>query len=287
MENTKIAVIGGDRRMLFCAKAFLSDGYDVSVTGFDNLCENIAVKKLPLEKNIILCDKVVLPLPCIKGEKIFAPYSENDIKCTEYLSALLNEKTVYTSMKEKLLENFPALKEENVFDYSSREDFAIQNAVPTAEGALSIAIDNFEGTIFRSRCLVCGFGKIGKVLSKRLYDMGADVTVSARKQSDLSYIETQEYNAVNTYEIKRELPFDIIFNTVPALVFDAKTLKMIARNALVIDLASLPGGVDFEAASLYDIKAIQALSLPGKYAPKFAGEVIKNTIINMFKEETG
>ena len=49
-------------------------------------------------------------------------FSENDIKCSEYLSALLNEKKVYTSMKEKLLENFPALKCENVFDYKEDDN---------------------------------------------------------------------------------------------------------------------------------------------------------------------
>lgn len=282
----KIAFIGGDKRMVYCAKAFSIDGYDVSLSGFEMLREKFSLNHLPIESSVLSSDAVVLPLPCVKVGKLNAPFSNSEIK-DEYLTALLNEKPVFTSMKSKLLSTFQNLNEDNIFDYSARDDFAIQNAIPTAEGALSIAIDNHEGAIFKSRCLVCGYGRIGKVLSKRLYDMGADVTVSARKQSDIAYIDSLSYKSIKTSEISSQKPFDIIFNTVPFLVFDAYTLRKVAKNALVIDLASKPGGVDFEAASMLDIKAIEALALPGKYSPKFSGTVIKNTIINMFKEETG
>lgn len=54
---------------------------------------------------------------------------------------------------------------------------------------------------------------------------------------------------------------------------------------MVIDLASAPGGVDFEAASRRGIKSIQALSIPGKVAPKTAGSIIKSTIYDIINEE--
>ena len=50
---------------------------------------------------------------------------------------------------------------------------------------------------------------------------------------------------------------------------------------MLIDLASKPGGVDFSAAKELGIHAVQALSLPGKTAPRAAAEIIKNTIYNI------
>jgi hypothetical protein len=77
---------------------------------------------------------------------------------------------------------------------------------------------------------------------------------------------------------------DIIFNTVPSLILDADMLTKTARNTLIIDLASRPGGVDFEAAHKMGIKVIWALSLPGKVAPDTAGDIIGKTILNILDE---
>ena len=55
-------------------------------------------------------------------------------------------------------------------------------------------------------------------------------------------------------------------------------------NTLIIDLASLPGGVDFDTAEKLGIYAVRALSLPGKCAPKTAGEIIKTNVFDIIKE---
>ena len=56
------------------------------------------------------------------------------------------------------------------------------------------------------------------------------------------------------------------------------------KGTLLIDLASRPGGVDFNAAAELQIKTIWALSLPGRVAPKSAGQIIKTTILNMIRD---
>ena len=78
--------------------------------------------------------------------------------------------------------------------------------------------------------------------------------------------------------------FDVIFNTIPFPIFNRDILSRLDKNTLLIDLASRPGGVDFKAAAELQIKTIWALSLPGRVAPKSAGQIIKNTILNMIKE---
>ncbi len=280
-----VGFIGGDKRQLFCAKAFLSDGMKVTLGGFDMLKSDSQMEiTSPLEA--ALCSEfVVLPLPCVKGAELNAPFSKSKITIDQGLVRAMNGKKIFCGMKERLLSVAPSLNKELVYDYSLREEFAVKNALSTAEGALEIAMREFEGTISSSRVLVCGNGRIGKVLSTMLRALNADVTVSARKKSDLAWIELNGCKAVETSSLLHESPFDIIFNTVPAMVFDSRLLSHIAKNAIVIDLASYPGGVDFEACSRLSILAHHALSLPGKAAPKTAGETIKETITNMLEED--
>ena len=159
------------------------------------------------------------------------------------------------------------------------------NAVPTAEGAIEIAIREYPGTLNGSRCLVTGYGRIGRVLAKMLCGMGAKVYVSARRKDSLAWIRLGGYTPVEHSDIINSGEFDIIFNTVPALILDAHIMAKIAVRSLMIDLASQPGGVDFESAKRMGIKTVHALSLPGKTAPKTSGEIIKETIFNILEEE--
>lgn len=280
------AVIGGDKRQLFAAKSIADDGYTVTLGGFDKLVSigNLEITN-PLEA--ALCSEIIiLPLPSIKENKqINAPFSKSELYFDDGLIRAMQGKKIYCGMKQKLLAAIPELNKNFVYDYFDREEFAVLNAVPTAEGAIEIAMREYEGTINASTCLVCGYGRIGKVLADMLKGLGANVIVSARKKSDLAWIQLRGFQAVNTDDLMRCTGVNIIFNTIPALIFDSRLLAHIAMDSIVIDLASLPGGIDYSAADRLKIDTIQALSLPGKSAPKTAGEIIKNTIFNMLEED--
>ena len=122
------------------------------------------------------------------------------------------------------------------------------------------------------------------MLARLLSALGAKVTVSARRESDKAFIRAFGYGCLDTEELREVRGFDMVFNTVPFLLFDEALLKRTDRDTLLIDLASLPGGVDFEAASALRIDAQRALSLPGKCAPKTAGEIIKTTVFRIIEE---
>jgi len=140
-------------------------------------------------------------------------------------------------------------------------------------------------TLHSSRCLITGYGRIGKVLARMLKGMGAYVCVEARKYADLAMIDSIGCEAVSLGELPLCVgSFDAIFNTVPAMLFDRDLLGRIDRKTLIIDLASKPGGVDFEAAKEMGIRVIWALSLPGKIAPVTSGAIIKDTIMNIMNE---
>ncbi len=287
MKNniSTFGIIGGDKRQLFLAKSISDSCCDVVLGGFDKL-ESIGALTLTDAKTAIaVSDAVIFPLPSVRTDgSINTPFSNKKIILDDKDIDLLLQKPLFVSMKDKFLRAYPKLIKAQLYDYFAKEEFEILNALPTAEGALEIAMNRYEGTISGSKCLVVGFGRIGKILSKILAALNAQVTVAARRESDFAYITAFGLKTINTNKIKTVKGFDIVFNTVPAMIFDRELLMNTDRNTLIIDLASLPGGVDFEAAHTLDVDAVRALSLPGKCAPKTAGEIIKSTIFNIIEE---
>lgn len=271
--------IGGDKRQLYCAASAAQDGYGIFVSGFEKCGTMMGLQNIDIKTTIDNADALILPVPVSKdGLTLHAPLAEKTISLEELFN-MTGNKPVFCGMKQKL-----PCQRERIFDYSQREEFAVANAVPTSEGAIETAMLEYEGTISSSRCLVTGYGRIGRVLSDMLKGLGADVTVSARNLKDLAFIRAAGMKAIPSDSLHGS--YDLIFNTVPYRIFDAHTLAKTAVNALVIDLASLPGGVDGSAAERLGIKVIHALSLPGKVAPKSSGIIIKNAVYNIIREES-
>lgn len=277
-------IIGGDKRQLYCAKSIADDGCSVFLSGFDKAENLMGLHNVDTEILAQRCEALILPLPVTTdGININTPLSDKKIRIDEDFVRLFDNKPIFCGMKNKLKSGYELFKDTQLYDYSERDEFAVENAVPTSEGAIELAMHEYDGTINGSRCLVTGYGRIGRVLSDMLIGLGAKVWVSARKQKDLAFIRAKGMQALPTYNLSGN--YDIIFNTVPSLVFDAHTLAKVATGALVIDLASSPGGVDFDGAKRLSIKAIHALSIPGKSAPKAAGIIIKNAVYNIIEEE--
>lgn len=277
-------IIGGDKRQLYCARSIADDGCNVFVSGFDKADMLMGLKNTDIETVAKRCEALILPLPVTTdGIHINTPLSNHKIKIDTDFIRLFDNKPIFCGMKNKLKPIYDLWKDSNLYDYGERDEFAVENAVPTSEGAIELAMHEYDGTINGARCLVTGYGRVGRVLSDMLCGIGAKVWVSARKQKDLAFIRAKGMQALLTSKLSGN--FDIIFNTVPSLVFDAHTLAKNAMGAIVIDLASIPGGVDFEAAERLSIKALHALSIPGRVAPKAAGIIIKNAVYNIIEEE--
>lgn len=278
-------IIGGDKRQLFLAKSISDSCYDVLLGGFDRLESHGSLSLCNVKKAISESDALIFPLPSIRTDgSLNTPFSNENILLDGDDIEIILKKPVFTTMKSRILKAYPRLSDGEIFDYGARDDFAILNALPTTEGAIECAMREYEGTISGSKCLVAGFGRIGKILAHKLVLLGANVTVSARKPSDLAYVKALGYNALNTENLRTVKRFDIAFNTIPKLIFDRELLMNTDTNTLIIDLASLPGGVDFDTAEKLGIYAVRALSLPGKCAPKTAGEIIKTTVFDIIKE---
>ncbi len=280
-DINSFGIIGGDIRQLYCARSIYEDGLDITVSGFGRSSDMMGMKETPADAVIERVDAIILPLPVSKdGERLNSPFAEEPLPLSEIINSIGKDKPVFAGMYGSA---DPAMfKGMNISCYSSREEFAAANAVPTAEGAIGTAINEFDGTLNGSRILVMGYGRIGRILSMMLRGMGAEVSVSVRRLKDAEMVRAAGMKPEFTDH--PEGSYDIIFNTVPVLVLDARTLARCASDALIIDLASLPGGIDDNAAARMGIRVIHALSMPGKTAPRTAGIIIKNTIYNMINE---
>ena len=283
MQNTVFGIIGGDKRQLYLARSIIKDGYPLYISGFDLSPEAAGLPEVPVKTLIELCDDIILPVPVSRdGVNIYAPYSDKEIKAdSDFIISLVN-KNVYGGLISKLSAGNDLWSMVNYSDYYHREEFAVNNAVPTAEGAVAIAINEYEGNICGSKSLVCGYGRIGKLLTKMLMGLGAEVTVAARKKGDLAAAKGMGAKA-KAYENINE-SYDIIFNTVPETVLKGRILSKQSADTLIIELATLPGGIDRREAIERDIRIIDAQSLPGKVSPKAAGEYIKEAVYNMMEE---
>jgi dipicolinate synthase subunit A len=287
MTNKKFTIIGGDLRSVKLANALQAEGNRVYIYGFNKAGFKLGMEESKdLELAIDASDVIIGPIPCSNdGETINAPFHSEKIYINEVFKTM-NKNQLF--MAGKISEKIAHLSEVfNVYyiDLLEREEMSILNAIPTAEGAIQVAMEEIPITLHNSNSLVLGFGRIGKILAKMLHGIGANVFVEARKYSDIASIKSYSYKPVFLNELKSEIgKMDIIFNTIPNVILDVELLSCLNKECLLIDLASKPGGVDFEKAKLLGIKTIWALSLPGKVAPVTAASFIKDTVYNILEE---
>lgn len=276
--------IGGDLRSIYAAE-YLNRTFDCCVYGFD---KNGIEINVPVIREIQRRKSIVLPLPFSPdGANINAPYFSQKIPLSVIEDAAEDGAIVYTSRITPELVNICEKKALRLVNYFDREELAVLNAVPTAEGAIEITLAEMASTIFGSRILITGFGRIAKVLARYLLCMGAEVTVCARSCSDIANAEIVGCQTIrlSSPELTKQLStFDVIFNTVPAQIFDNHQLMLIPKKSLIIDLATKSGIEDLELAKNAGVNVIRAMSLPGKTAPITAGQIIAKTILNIISE---
>ena len=288
--STNFAVIGGDLRIIKLVKMLASDGNTVYTYGLEK------AEELKSQTNIIFSEKlskaipenvevVIGPIPfSSNGININAPFSEKEISIRE-LMHYLNAKILIAGSISPDIYDMANDEYIEIIDIMKREELAVLNTISTAEGAIEIAIANTNKIIHGSNTLILGFGRIGKVLARKMAGLSARVTCAARKDEDLAWIKAYGHRATNINFLGENLSeFDIIINTVPHLILTQERMQYVKSDCLLIDLASNPGGIDKKSAKDRNLKFVWALALPGKVAPVTTAEFIKDTIYNILKE---
>ena len=287
--STNFAIIGGDLRTIKLANMIAKDGNMVYTYGLEKADE------LKESVNVIFCDKlnkavqnseiVIGPIPFTsEGKNINTPFSDKEISVRELMHNLNAKILIAGSITPEVYEmaNDEYIE---IIDIMKREELAVLNTISTAEGTIEIAIANTNKIIHGSNILVLGFGRIGKVLARKLAGLAARVTCAARKDEDIAWIKAYGHMATNINAIGENLSeYDVIINTVPHMILTQEKLQYVKKDCLLIDLASNPGGIDKKASKENNLKLIWALALPGKVAPVTTAEFIKDTVYNILKE---
>lgn len=293
-SKKKLAMLGGDLRQYTAAVMLGKKNWDVKVWGLTTAGEErkgVTFFSSP-EEAVAETEGVVLPLPAsVDGLLLNCPFDASDsrLRLNDLLSLLPPGQRIVGG---KIPESFSANAEAKglrVFDYFHSEEFQIQNAYTTAEAALSIAMNRLNRTLFGAKIAITGYGRIAKHLARLLQNLGATVTVAARKKSDLAWAESLGCLSLDLSRegAIRQLAdgYDVIYNTVPHWLFDREFLERADPRTFLIDLASVPGGVDIGAAKELGSNVLWATSLPGKYAPDSAGELIAHCVDRILREE--
>lgn len=291
--NNGFAIIGGDLRLINLAK-MISEDNKVYLYGQEKF-ENF----LSAQKNLNICNSleeaiknskiVISSIPFSKdGIDIYAPFSDNLIRINNLVNYLDDKIFFAGSIQEYFYQLVIDKKNLQVVDLMKEEDLTILNTIATAEGTISKIIENTDINIHGSKILVLGFGRVAKVLAKKLLALDAKVTCAARKDTDFAWMEALGLEKTNINNLGENLvKYDVIINTVPKLILDENRLQYVKKDTLLIDLASKPGGIDQNACKSLGLKSIWALAIPGKVAPVTSAIYIKNKIYKILNKEEG
>lgn len=153
------------------------------------------------------------------------------------------------------------------------------NAIATAEGAVALAMREQNTTLFDTRCVVLGYGRCGSALCRRLAALGAKVTAAARRREQLARIYADGHTPVIS------ISFPLLWTAAKSFLIQCrprycrrKLLRRLPPEALVVELASAPGGCDAAVAEAMGLRYRNAPGLPGKAAPRTAGEYLGQVI---------
>lgn len=279
INHYTFSVLGGDRRMIYTAEMLAMAGFRVLAFGLSEK-PNIKISVFDTLSDALRADFILLPIPMSRdGETLFAPALKNPPKIADIFENAPGHAVILGGKTD-------AFSDSRLLDYGSRSDFASQNAVPTAEGALLLAMENLTCTVNGARVGIVGFGKVGKAVAALFHTAGARVTVFARRGEVCSVAALLGYCAAPLGELPEYASdFRCLINTAPAPVIGDETLSRMKKNALILELASAPYGVDFEIAKALGLRAILANGLPGKYSPEAAGIAICKTVLAMLCEK--
>ncbi|KKM10923.1 dipicolinate synthase [Clostridiales bacterium PH28_bin88] len=289
LSGVKVAVLGGDDRELVLIPELVKLGADVRVAGYPPREE---IKGAVLRESVVEAisgvDAIILPMPGTDDHGVIrAVYTPNQLVITEeLLSAVPSKVPIFIGVAKPFLRGLAKKLGLRLIEIGEMDELAILNSIPSAEGAIQIAMQELPITIHDSQSLVVGFGRVGQTLARMLAALGAHTAIVARKPADLARGYELGYRCITYDQLTENIAaMDLIFNTVPAMILHEGILKNVSRNALIIDLATQPGGTDFQSAARLGVKAILAPGLPGKVAPVTAGRILARVLPGLILKE--
>lgn len=245
LRGIKISIIGGDKRDIYLMQDLVKLGASVTAVGFHPCPELEQVHLVDnLEAAIFKAQVLILPMGGTDLEgNIKTMDPDITLRLSPEIAATIPEGViVIIGFARDFVKEWANRYKWKLFEIAKMDLVAILNSIPSAEGAIQMAMEKLPITIHGSNSFVLGFGRVGKTLARMLNGIGARTTVVARKRPDLARVLEMGYRPLHLSELHQHIhEADVIFNTIPALILDHKLLSLMNKDALIIDLASSPG----------------------------------------------
>ena len=272
-----VAIVGGDRRMLYAARSLAARGYGVRFFSPDGAISEAGFGDVPLA-SLGEClggaGAVVLPLPASRdGGTVWCPLVSASPTVGEVFSLIPDGALVFAGKVTRCVADAARERGIGVIDYYADEGFLIKNAALTAEGALAVILTELPRSLAGSKAAVFGYGRCASALVRRLIMLGADVSVIARSAVRRAQAQADGARAYAPSEAAGALAgADFAVNTVPAPVIGHAEAANLA-GAPVIELADVSGVADG-----VKVNVIRAAGLPGRFSPETAGVMLAESI---------
>lgn len=279
----KFIVLGGDNRQYYMVEQLHRLGYPVAVYGLDMKQLSPVIYEASSIKEAMSFGNIVIgPVPFSKnGCELCSESSLSDLNISSILNLLTENHRLYGGCLSKSIVEYCGEKHIPYMDFLNLEEVSIANAVATAEGTILEAIQRSPLTLHQSNCLIFGFGRCARILADKLKGLNARVTISARSKEALSMAAAYGFDTYPLADINKYLTkFGFIFNTIPSLIMDAASLSYVQKDVTIIDIASAPGGINYDYCEQMHLNASLCLGLPGKYAPKTSAEILTNALLS-------
>ncbi|MDQ0059716.1 dipicolinate synthase subunit DpsA [Paenibacillus harenae] len=291
LTGVQVLLLGGDARQLEIIRKLTELDASVTVCGFDGLHSSLdgAVQAEFDEQLFEGVDALLLPAVGTDDEGIIhAVFSDRRMKLTEaHIAKLPKHCKVYAGMAKPYLRQLCEQNDIALVELFDRDDVAIYNSIPTAEGAIMMAIQNTDFTIHGSTSMVLGLGRTGFTLARTLQGLGSKVKVGVRRSEQFARASEMGLEPFYMGVLQQQVGnIDLLFNTIPTMIVTAQIIANLPSRAVVIDLASKPGGTDFRFAEKRGIKAMLAPGLPGIVAPKTAGRIIADCLTQLILDDS-
>jgi len=280
----KIAVLGGDNRQIHLARYLQNAGKDVYCHALLEAANHGLKTPYSLVESLRNCTHLVLPIPVSRDDcHLSTPLWEIPVPLDEIVALLPSAVQIYGGMFSGEFAEILRMSGHTVYDYANDAALLEQNAIATAEAALALLITHSPSLLRGSNVAIFGSGRIARHLAELVTAVGAQVTLLSRNIPPW-------VDSIHAYMPLREADFalahaDMVVNTIPAVVIDKAAQAQLRSGALFIDLASggsaecFPCGLCSVSAEKNGVIAMHALGLPGKFSPRFAGELIARVVM--------
>jgi dipicolinate synthase subunit A len=284
----KISVIGGDMRQIYLSN-IMSQKNEIYIYGneHDHLSSSVHIAS-SLEEAVKDACFIICPIPFSKDNKhIYAINTKENILYKNLFNLITTKQSILSGpYKSEVLR---LAKENNIhlIDIVASDEFAILNSIPTAEGVISMMIENVGITLANHKCLVLGYGRCGMAITDLVKKLNMDVSVASvydeelmmatikncktikiqdNKLVKINYLTPNNIQNYNTITLEE---FNYVINTIPVALIDIELTKKL-DDYIFIDIANVYKD--------NKNKFINARGVPGKYSPKTAAKIISGVI---------